>query len=100
MIHELVIAVAMHLLKGLVPAGPCFGRRPNEQLSLLNNEFDRSMQLTLLNDGFWNSDPLRISDAHDVGLHLSLLTLIIYIQCNYTVRMRVVNQGLTRWPSF
>ena len=70
----------MHLLEGLVPAGPCFGRRPNEQLTLLNNEIDHFVQLTLLNDGFGNSDPLGISDSHDVRLHLFfLLALIMYI---------------------
>ena len=35
----------MHLLEGLVPAGPCFGSRPNNQLSPLYDEIDRSVQL-------------------------------------------------------
>lgn len=48
----------MHLLEGLVPAGPCFGSRPGERLPLLNNEIDRFVQLTLLNDGFGYPDPL------------------------------------------
>jgi hypothetical protein len=69
----------MHLLEGLVPAGSCFGSRPNEQLSLFNNEIDCSVQLTLLNDGFGNPDPLGISDSHDVCLHLFFLALMMYV---------------------
>jgi hypothetical protein len=67
----------MHLLEGLVPVGPYFGSRSNEQLSLLNDEIDRSVQLTLLNDGFGNPDPLGISDSHDVCLHFFFLARMI-----------------------
>ena len=96
MIEEPVVSVAMHLLEGLVPAGSCLSSRPNEQLSLLNNEIDRSVQLTLLNDGFRNSDSFRIPDSYDVCLHLFLLlTPMIYSSCNYIVPMDVVNKGAT-----
>jgi hypothetical protein len=73
----MVISVAMHLFEGLVPAGPGFGRRPDEQLSLLNNEVNRSVQLTLLNDGFGNPDPLGVSDSYDVRFHFSTLALMV-----------------------
>ena len=77
--------MAMHLFEGLVPTGPGFGSRPDEQLSLLNNEIDRSVQLTLLNDGFGNPDPLRVSDSYDVRFHFSTLALMVSVECNYIV---------------
>ena len=77
--------MAMHLFEGLVPTGPGFGSRPDEQLSLLNNEIDRSVQLTLLNDGFGNSDPLGISDSYDVRFHFFTLDLMVSVECNYIV---------------
>jgi hypothetical protein len=77
----------MHLLEGLVPAGPCFGSRPNEQLPLLNDEIDRSVQLTLLNDGFGNPDPFGVSDSNDVCFHLFFLALMMYGPCSYIVSM-------------
>jgi hypothetical protein len=70
MICELVISKSMHLFEGLVPPDPCFGSRSNDQLSLLNNEIDCSMQLTLFNDGFGNPNPPGISNSHDICLHL------------------------------
>jgi len=75
----------MHLFEGLVPTGPGFGSRPNEQLSLLNNEIDRSVQLTLLNDGFGNPNPLRVSDSYDVRFHFFTLVLMVSVECNYIV---------------
>ena len=89
--------MAMHLLKGLVPAGPCFGSRPDEQLPLLNNEIDRTVQLTLLNDGFGNPDPLGISDSYDVRFHFFMLALMVSTECNYIVRIRVVNSNKENW---
>ena len=47
-INELVISAAVHLLKGLVPPGPCFGYRANDQLALLDFKIDRPMQVALL----------------------------------------------------
>ena len=70
----------MHLFEGLVPTGPGFGRRPDEQLSLLNNEVNRSVQLTLLDDGFGYPDPLGISDSYDVRFHLFTLALMVSIE--------------------
>ena len=81
----------MHLLEGLVPAGRCFGSRPDEQLPLLNNEIDRSVLLTLLKDGFGNPDPLGISDSYDVRFHFFMLALMVSAECNYIARIRVVN---------
>jgi hypothetical protein len=81
----MVISVAMHLFEGLVPAGPGFGRRPDKQLSLLNNEVNRSVQLTLLDDGFGNPDPLGVSDSYDVRFHFSTLALMVSVECNYIV---------------
>ena len=75
----------MHLFEGLVPAGTGFGRRPDEQLSLLNDEIDRSVQLTLLNDGLGNPDPLRVSDSYDLRFHFFTLALMVFIECNYIV---------------
>jgi hypothetical protein len=75
----------MHLFEGLVPASPGFGRRTDEQLSLLNNEIDFSVQLTLLNDGLGNPDPLRVSDSYDVGFHFVTLALMVFVECNYIV---------------
>jgi hypothetical protein len=75
----------MHLFEGLVPTGPGFGSRPDEQLSLLNNEIDRSVQLTLLNDGFGNPDPPRVSDSYDVRFHLFTLAPMVSVECNYIV---------------
>jgi hypothetical protein len=83
----------MHLFEGQVPAGPGFGSRPDEQLSLLNNEIDLSVQLTLLNDGFGNPDPLGVSDSYDVRFHCSTLALMVSIECNYIVPIRVVNSS-------
>jgi hypothetical protein len=71
----LIISLSVHLLEGLVPPNPCFGSRPNDQLSLLNNEIDCSVQLALLNDGFGNPNPPGISNSHDMGLHLFFLTI-------------------------
>ena len=87
----------MHLLECLVPAGPCFGSRPDEQLPLLNNEIDCSVQLTLLNDGFGNPDPLRISDSYDVRFHFFMLARMVSAECNYIVRIRVVNPNKENW---
>jgi hypothetical protein len=81
----MVISVAMHLFEGLVPTGPGFGSRPDEQLSLLNNEVNRSVQLTLLDDGFGNPDPLGVSDSYDVRFHFSTLALMVSVECNYIV---------------
>ncbi len=75
----------MHLFEGLVPTGSGFGSRPDEQLALLNNEIDLSVQLTLLNDGFGNPDPLGVSDSYDVRFHFSTLALMVSVECNYIV---------------
>lgn len=59
----------MHLLEGLDPAGSCFDSRPNNQLSLLYDEIDRSVQLTLLYHRLGNSNPPGISNSYDVRFH-------------------------------
>jgi hypothetical protein len=59
----------MHLLEGLVPAGPCFNSRPNNQLSLLYDEIDRSVQLTLLYHRLGNSNPSGVSNPYDMRFH-------------------------------
>ncbi|MBH0203606.1 MAG: hypothetical protein HP496_15225 [Nitrospira sp.] len=50
--------MAMHLREGFVPAGARFGCRANDQLALLDFKIDSSVQVALLNDGFWNPDAL------------------------------------------
>jgi hypothetical protein len=68
----------MHLFEGLVPTGPGFCSRPDKQLSLLNNEVNRSVQLTLLDDEFWNPDPFGGSDSYDdVRFHFFTLALMV-----------------------
>jgi hypothetical protein len=83
----------MHLFEGLVPTGPGFGSRPDEQLSLLNNEVDRSVQLTLLNDGFGNPNTLRVSDSYDTRFHFFTLVLMVSVECNYIVPIQAVNSN-------
>jgi len=43
----LIVALPVHLFKGLTPPGPCFRGRPNHQLRLLDLELDGSTQMTL-----------------------------------------------------
>jgi hypothetical protein len=69
--------MAMHLFEGLVPTGPGFGSRPDKQLSLLNNEVNRSVQLTLLDDEFGNPDPFGGSDSYEVRFHFFTLALMV-----------------------
>src|SRR5437879_10298206 len=76
----------MHLLEGLVPAGSCLGRRPNNQLSPLYDEIDRSVQLTLLYHRLGNSNPPGISNSYDVRFHRFFLPPLLSVQCNYNVR--------------
>jgi hypothetical protein len=63
----------MQLLEGLAPTDARFSSRSNDQLPLLDFQIDRSMQVTLFNDGFWNPDALGISDSHNPCFHCDLL---------------------------
>jgi len=83
MIDEPVISVAVHLLKGLIPASPCFRCRANDQLALLDFKIDRSVQVTLLNDGFRNPDTPEIADAHDARFHPPSYNNITSLRCHY-----------------
>jgi len=40
LIEQLVISMAMHLLKGLTPTGARDGNRTNDQLPMLNFQID------------------------------------------------------------
>ena len=60
----------MHVFKGLVPARSRFGRGSHNQLSLLHDEVNVSMQLALFKDGFRNSNPSGIADSYDMRFHL------------------------------
>jgi len=65
----------MHVFEGLVPARSCFGCRPHDQLSLLHDKVNGSMQLALFNDRFRNSDPPGIPDSYDMRLHIFFVPL-------------------------
>lgn len=42
--------MSMHLFEGLDPGGPGFSSRPDEQLPLLHDEINRSVELALFYD--------------------------------------------------
>ena len=71
-INEGVISFVVHLLKGLFPPSSCFGSGPNDQLSLLHDKVHGSVQLTLFNYRFGNSDPSGISDSYHLRLHIDV----------------------------
>jgi hypothetical protein len=73
----LVISVPVPLIEGLVPAGPRFDGRPNNQLSRLHDKIDRSLQLTLLYHRFGNSDPPGISNSYDMRFHRFFLSSLL-----------------------
>jgi hypothetical protein len=68
-ICQTIISMAMHLREGFIPSGAGFGCRANDQLALLDFKIDGSMQVALLNDGFRNSDALRIPDSYHACFH-------------------------------
>ena len=76
-VQELVISVPVHLLEGLVPAGPRFDGWPNNQLSGLHDKIDRSVQLTLLYQRFGNSDPPGVSNSYDMRFHRFVLSSLL-----------------------
>jgi len=63
----------MHLFKCFAPTSTRFRGRSYDQLPLLDFQIDGTVQVTLLDDGFWNPDPSGIPDLHDARLHFSLL---------------------------
>ena len=69
LIGQTIISVAMHLGESFIPAGAGFGCRSNDQLALLDFKIDGSVQVALLNDGFRNSDALRIPDSYHACFH-------------------------------
>jgi hypothetical protein len=78
-----IIAMTVHLLKGVIPTGACFGGRANDQLPLLDFQIDRSMQVALFNDGLGNPDPSGITDSHDTRFHCFLRPDNLSLRCNY-----------------
>jgi hypothetical protein len=69
----LIIAMTVHLFKGLVPTDSCLDGRSNDQLALLDFQIHRSVQVALFNDGLGNSNASGIADANNARFHRFLL---------------------------